>query len=130
MYSTINVNKGNKILKRMEVSFPILVIPRMKNAINPKVSACKIPKIQKMLFLFCIMLNYLFKYIKFVLGAKIKLNITAGLREVSFQSGTNEVSDLVKLIWVKTCKVFLLNRCYTFFLQEKKPKAQLNFHDK
>jgi len=111
MYSTINVNKGNKILKRMEVSFPILVIPRMKNAINPKVSACKIPKIQKMLFLFCIMLNYLFKYIKFVLGAKIKLNITSRLREVGFLRV--ERSDLQKFnLGGKTCKVLEpLNRC-------------------
>ena len=100
MYSTINVNKGNKILKRMEVSFPILVIPRMKNAINPKVSACKIPKIQKMLFLFCIMLNYLFKYIKFVLGAKIKLNITSGFREV-------REANLGK----RSATSFPLNRC-------------------
>ena len=26
------------------------------------------------------------------------------------------------------CKAESLNPCYTFFLQEKKPKAQLNFH--
>ena len=48
MYSIINVNKGNKILKTIEVSFPILVIPKMKNTINPKVSACMIPKMKKM----------------------------------------------------------------------------------
>ena len=45
MYSTINVNKGNKILKTRDVSFLILVIPKMKNTINPKVIACKVPKI-------------------------------------------------------------------------------------
>ena len=56
MYSIINVNKGNKILKTIEVSFPILVIPKMKNTINPKVSACMIPKMKKM-FLFGILLN-------------------------------------------------------------------------
>ena len=62
MYSIINVNKGNKILKTIEVSFPILVVPKMKNTINPKVSACMVPKMKKIL-LFCILLNYLFKYI-------------------------------------------------------------------
>jgi hypothetical protein len=56
MYSIINVHKGNKILKTIEVSFPILVIPKRKNTINPKVSACKIPKMKKM-FLFGILLN-------------------------------------------------------------------------
>ena len=77
MYSIINVNKGNKVLKTIEVSFPISVIPKMKNAINPKVIACKIPKMKKM-FLFSIILNKLLKYIKLLLGVKIKLNITYG----------------------------------------------------
>ena len=44
MYSIISVNKGNRILKRIEVSIPTLVVPRIKNTINPKVSACKVPK--------------------------------------------------------------------------------------
>ncbi|MFH1770737.1 MAG: hypothetical protein ABH828_04215 [archaeon] len=44
MYSIINVNNGNRILKTIEVSFPILVVPKMKNRINPRVIACKIPK--------------------------------------------------------------------------------------
>ena len=46
------------------------------------------------------------------------LLITFGFREVS-----NEVRNLDG-----ACKAESLNPCYTFFLQEKKPKAQLNFH--
>ena len=47
----IKVNRGNKTLKRMVVSFPILLVPKTKNTINPKMRACKIPKIKKIFFL-------------------------------------------------------------------------------
>jgi hypothetical protein len=50
MYSIINVNNGNRIERRMLVSFPIVVVCRMKNMIRARVTACKIPNIQKMLF--------------------------------------------------------------------------------
>lgn len=56
MYSIINVNKENKILKTIEVSFLISVTPKTKNTINPKINAYIIPKIKK-IFLFDILLN-------------------------------------------------------------------------
>ncbi len=64
MYSTINVNNENKILKTIEVSLLILVVSKMKNRMTPKVIVCKIPKIQKT-FLSCIDWNWLVRYIYF-----------------------------------------------------------------
>ena len=40
----ISVDIGNKTLKSIEVSLPIVVVCRTKNIINPRVIACKIPK--------------------------------------------------------------------------------------
>jgi len=46
------------------------------------------------------------------------LRITSGFREVIFEENYLDGA----------CRAESLNPCYTFFLQEKKPKAQLNFH--
>ena len=44
MYSIINVKIGNKTLKRILVSLPMLVVCKIKKMINPNILACKIPK--------------------------------------------------------------------------------------
>ena len=59
----------------------------------------------------------------------MKLKKTSGFREVDFSEWSEArqpmPNDLEKSIWVETCKVFPLNRCYVFFLQEKMPKRSV-----